>query len=246
MSYQIDYRDRIYEKYASAFQDLSETFDEKASRIWGSSYETYMSGWLPVSRKADIVDIACGGGKLLHFFKVRGYSNIKGVDLSEEQVRIARQVIPSVTEENGIDFLDRNRNSFDLITGLDIIEHLNKSEVLRFLDGAYAALKPGGRLILQTPNGDSPFFGSIRYGDFTHEVCFTSDSLSRLMKLAGFVDIQARGLGPLRWGRSLVSTLRWSVWQAIRLLLIVWSLAETGSRGSSIFTRVFIITGIKK
>jgi 2-polyprenyl-3-methyl-5-hydroxy-6-metoxy-1,4-benzoquinol methylase len=246
MSSEIEYRGRIYEKYASTFQDRPQTFDEEASHRWGSAYDTYLSGWLPSGKTADIVDIACGAGTLLHFFKHRGYSNIRGVDCSAEQVRIARQVVPVVAEENGIVFLDRHKECFDLITGFDIIEHFNKPEALHFLDVAYAALKPGGRLILQTPNGASPFFGSIRYGDFTHEVCFTSDSLSRLMKLAGFTDIQARGLAPQRWGRSVASTLRWGVWQAIRLVLIVWSLAETGSRGSGIFTRVFIITGIKQ
>ena len=246
MNSQIDYRDRIYEKYGSTFQDLPQIFDEEVSRRWGSAYDVYLSGWLPASFEANVVDIACGGGKFLHFLKERGYSSITGVDLSPEQVSLARQVVPDVAEENAIDFLDRHKDTFDLITGFDVIEHLNKSEVLRFLDAAYAALKPGARLILQTPNGDSPFFGSIRYGDFTHEVCFTSNSLSRLMKLAGFADIEARGLGPLRWGRGLASALRWGTWQAIRLAIAVWALAETGSRGSGIFTRVFIISGIKQ
>lgn len=245
MNSDIGYRNRIYDEYASKFQDASKLFDKEASRRWGSAYDVYFSGWLPANRASRIVDVACGGGKFLHFLQERGYSNIEGVDLSPEQINLARQVIPNITKDNCINYLENHKNSFDLITGLDIIEHLDKSESLRFLDAAYAALKPGARLILQTPNGDSPFSGTIRYGDFTHEVCFTPDSLSRLMKLAGFVDVEARGLGPLRWGRSLASTLRWGVWQAIRLSIAVWARAETGSRGSGVFTRVFVVSGIK-
>jgi 2-polyprenyl-3-methyl-5-hydroxy-6-metoxy-1,4-benzoquinol methylase len=76
--------------------------------------------------------------------------------VSPEQVQISRQVVPMVHEEDAIDFLEQNRAYFDLITGRDIIEHLQKPEVLHFLDAVLLALKPGGRLVLQTPNADSP------------------------------------------------------------------------------------------
>jgi 2-polyprenyl-3-methyl-5-hydroxy-6-metoxy-1,4-benzoquinol methylase len=191
----VDYRERIYENYATNFQDLSLSFDEANSRAWGKAYHHYFRGWLPTDKSASIVDIACGGGKLLHFFQELRYGDVRGVDLSPEQVRIARQVVPNVTEENVLDYLGNNLGAFDLITGLDIIEHLNKSEVMQLLDATFAALKPGGRLILQTPNSDSPWGMAIRYGDFTHEVCFNANVLTRLLALTGF-----RTWKRARWG----------------------------------------------
>jgi hypothetical protein len=46
-------------------------------------------------------------------------------------------------------------------------------------------------------------------------------------------------------GYSTASTLRWCVWQAIRAGLKVWNIAETGDAGSGVFTRVFLISGVK-
>jgi SAM-dependent methyltransferase len=243
---QIDYRTRIYERYASDFQDLSENFDGSAALRWGRAYNYYLRNWLPVEKNASIVDIACGGGKLLYFFKNMQYKNISGVDISSQQVELARQVIPTIDEADVLEWLEAHPSSFDLITGLDIIEHLDKPEVLRFLDACYVALKPDGRLVLQTPNAESPWGSMSRYGDFTHEVGFTPNLLTRLFNLAGFQEMEARETGPVPWGYSMISSLRFVIWQFIRLGLKIWNLAETGTAGSGVFTRVFLITGLKK
>jgi len=95
-----------------------------------------------------------------------------------------------------------------LITGFDIVEHFYKDEVLRFLDAAFAALKPGGRLILQTANADGPWGAQHRYGDFTHEVGFNTNSLGRLLRLTGFESVASRECGPPPCGYSIVSSIR--------------------------------------
>jgi 2-polyprenyl-3-methyl-5-hydroxy-6-metoxy-1,4-benzoquinol methylase len=240
------YRTRVYKEYATQFQDAKEDFDQAGSRRWGKAYDYYLRSWLPEDKAAAIVDLACGGGKLLHFLKDRGYHRLQGVDISQEQVRLARQVIPDVKESDILDFLVEHRDHFDVILGLDIIEHFQKDEVLRFLDGCCSALKLNGRLILQTPNGCTPWGGAIRYGDFTHEVCFTPNALTRLMQLCGFRDIEVREQGPIPWGYSAMSTARFAVWQAIRLGLKFWNVAETGNPGGGIFSRVFLASGCRK
>ncbi len=242
----MDYRTRIYEKYASGFQDTHQEFDAVAAARAGKVWDYYFRGWLPEQRDDSILDIACGNGKLLHFFKQRGYTNLTGVDISQEQVQIARQVLTNVIEANVLDFLETHSEAFDLITGFDIIEHFKKDEVLRFLDGCHAALKPDGRLILQTPNAESPWVTGIRYGDLTHEVCFTPNALTRLLRLCGFGGIGAREAGPVQWGYSIKSSIRYYMWQIIRWVLKLYNLTETGGTGSGIYTRVFLITAEKK
>lgn len=238
-----DYRSRIYKRYATNFQDAPAEFDPNAAMRWGRAYQYYFRSWLPSDGNARIVDLACGGGKLLYLLRFYGYGNAEGVDVSPEQVALARQVGLAVHEGDALDFLEAHPGMYDLITALDLIEHLHKPEVLRFLDGCRAALKPGGRLILQTPNAESPWGSLHRYNDFTHEVGFNPNSLSRLLRLAGFVAVEARELGPVPWGYSLASTGRWLIWQAIRLGLKLWNIAETGSAGSGVVTRVFVISG---
>jgi 2-polyprenyl-3-methyl-5-hydroxy-6-metoxy-1,4-benzoquinol methylase len=240
-----DYRTRIYNRYPTNFLDASEIFNIKAALRWGQGYSYYLRDWLPLDKNADITDVACGGGNLLHFFKHKQFKNVSGIDISPEQVKLARQVTSSVDEANVLDWLEEHPSAFDLITGLDIIEHFNKSEVLHYLEASYNALKPGGNLILQTLNAESPWSGSIRYGDFTHEVGFTPDLLSRLLNIVGFQDMEIRETGPVPWGYSLISSFRYLIWQSIRLGLKIWNLAETGSVGSGVFTRVFLIRGLK-
>jgi len=239
------YRDRIFRNYASQFQDSDLSFDRTASIRWGKAYKYYLRGWLPKSPDADIIDLACGGGKLLHFLKDQGYRNIHGVDISPEQVELSRQIAPDVTRANILDYLEGRREVFDVMIGLDIIEHFSKDEAFSFLDKCFAALKPGGRLILQTPNADSPWGTVHRYGDFTHEICFNPNSLARILDLCGFRNVVAREQGPVPRGYSLKSTARAMAWTVVRSGLKFWNVVETGNAGSGIFSRTFIVSGAK-
>jgi 2-polyprenyl-3-methyl-5-hydroxy-6-metoxy-1,4-benzoquinol methylase len=240
----LSYRQRIYENFASRFQDAPESLDFAEVQRWGKAYDYRFRGWLPARKEAAIVDLACGGGKLLYFFKQRGYQVLSGVDISPEQVMLARQVVPEVIKGNVLDFLEAHPQTFDLLTGLDIIEHFHKDEVLRFLDLCHAALRPGGRLILQTPNAES-FWGCMhRYNDFTHEIAFNPNLLRRLLALCGFKEIEARETGPIPLGHSAASTVRYIVWQGFRGVLKLWNLAE-GHTSSGVFTRTFLVSGVK-
>lgn len=240
-----DYRTRIYEKYATGFQDADKAFDSAAASRWGKAYDYYLHGWMPENKNAAIVDLACGGGDFLYFFKERGYAHLCGVDISPEQVLLSKQIIPDVTEGNVLEFLESHPHTFDLITGLDIIEHLYKDEVLRFLDLCYGSLKRGGRLILQTPNADSILGSTVFYGDFTHEVCFNPNVILRLLRLCSFTGEEAREQCPVPNGYSMKSSVRYVIWQGIRAGLKLWNIAETGGAGSGVFTRVFLVSGVK-
>ena len=134
---------------------------------------------------------------------------------------------------------------FDVILGLDIIEHFQKDQALRFLDGCCSALKPGGRLILQTLNVDSPWGTVHRYNDFTHEICFSPNSIAHIMRLCGFRDIETREQGPIPWGYSAKSMDHFAVWQGIRFGMKLWNVVETGNNASEIFSRVFLASGRK-
>ncbi len=240
----MNYRTRIFERYASCVQNSPLIFDEIEAAQYSKAYEIYLRGWLPLHKEASILEIGCGGGKLLYFLKKKGYSNLHGVDISPEQVNLSKQVIENVTEGNAVEFLLMHINSFDLIVGVDIIEHLKKDEVFDFLDACYNALKTGGRFILQTPNAESPMGLMHRYHDFTHEVAFDSHSLGKLLSLCGFSEIIPRETGPVIHGTK--SFFRYLIWKVFRTFLILWNLAETGSKGSGIYTRVFLISAIKE
>ncbi len=232
------YREELFTNYRTV-QALPAKADLAKAERWGEAYDTYLRGWLPASHEARIADLACGNGYLLHFFLRRDYRNVQGVDISPEQLAVAKQICEHVQLQNGTDFLSSHPTAFDLITSLDLIEHLTKDELLQFLRAAYGALKPGGRLVLQTPNCASPFGVVQRYLDFTHEIGLTPNSLAWLLRLTGFAQFEAREQGPVVHGAK--SFVRAVLWRLLRLSFITRDLIETGA-AQSIYTRVFIVS----
>jgi 2-polyprenyl-3-methyl-5-hydroxy-6-metoxy-1,4-benzoquinol methylase len=237
----VDYRQRIYSNYRTV-QALPPKVDLVAADRWGRAYDTWLRGWLPTVKTASIVDVGCGGGLLLRFFQRHGYNNQMGVDLSTEQLAAARQVCANVHLEGATEFLTARPGAFDMVVSFDLIEHLRKDELLDFLGAAHDALRPGGRLILQTPNCASPFGIVQRYADFTHEVGLTPNSLTWLLRLSGFQTIEAREQGPVVHG--LKSLIRFGLWKLVRLGFLLFDLIETGS-AERVYTRVFVVSAVK-
>ena len=233
-----DYREIIYARYASQYMTEYLVYDQSRYDREAVSLQARLEHWLPADKDANILDVACGAGQFLYFLNKKGYVNVAGVDVSPEQVEISRNVCSNVVLTDALAYLTEHKNAFDLITGFDVIEHFHKSELFPILDAMHAALKPGGRLILQTPNAESPWGMKVRYGDLTHELAFEPSVLRRTLAAAGFVSYEARECGPFVHGFK--SFIRCGIWQILRQFLKLWNLAEVGNAGSGIYTRVFI------
>jgi len=239
------YRKTLFEDYADSFKNDTGRFDHSAAEKWEPCLAYYLKNWLRAEKDAHIIDLGCGDGRIIYLLQRMGYTNVVGVDISESQLRIARQVSNRVVNADVLEYLTNTSKKYDLILSLDLIEHLTKDEVLKFLDLCKARLNTSGRLILQTPNASSPFFGDVRYGDFTHELCFTPKLLSQLVSRAGFADIECRETGPVPAGYSFRSSIRYVLWQLIRMFFCLVQMTETGGCGQRIYTRVFLMSAVK-
>jgi 2-polyprenyl-3-methyl-5-hydroxy-6-metoxy-1,4-benzoquinol methylase len=200
--------------------------------------------WLPKNRDAALVDIGCGPGGLLRMFREKGFTSLKGIDISPECVAEAQQICPHVIQANCLDYLRNKTNTSDVIIAFDVIEHLRKDEVVELLDSAHRALRSGGSLIIQTPNAESPFGLAVRYKDFTHELALETSSMTQLAALSGFAAIETKECRPHVHG--IVSAIRYLGWQFIRFVLMAWNLIEAGSAGSGVYSRVFLARLVKK
>ena len=103
----------------------------------------------------DILDVGCGYGEYSRVIAEKGY-NVHGIDRVESFVTIAKEfnTIPNTTFEKrdlfGSPFPD---NSFDGIVFFETIEHVDNP--VDFLKEFERILRPGGFVIISTPNSTS-------------------------------------------------------------------------------------------
>ncbi len=240
-----DYRTRVYQYYVSRYLSLAKTYytyDEKFYENWARVAMGRIRRLLPERKDAAICEVACGHGGLLYALKRLGYTNMVGIDISAEQVELARKIWPNVILGDAVEFLQNRPGTFDLIVAFDFLEHFRKEEVFRTLDVFYAALREGGRVILTTPNAESPL-ATDAWGDFTHEVTFTPNSMKQILQIVGFNEVQVLPAEPVPHG--VFSTIRWILWQGFKALIYFYNLVETSRPGSGVFTRGMIATAIK-
>jgi len=244
-SEEYSFRKRTYEAYVSKRARPGTSYQESDYRRWAESAQTRFAGWFPKDHSLPILDLGCGHGNGLYLLERSGYANLTGVDLGSEQLTLAAKYAPAavLVHDDVFHYLAGCSEQFALILCLNVIEHFDKNELLRFLDLLVNALKPGGRVIFETPNAESPWFGAVAFADLTHEWFFTPRGLSDLLGLVGLEGFEARSSEPeKRLGKTLI---RHVTWLLFKWSLTAWNLAETGSTGSGIYTRVFAASAVK-
>ena len=79
---------------------------------------------LPKDKSVSIIDLAAGHGTLLQCLKKSGYKNLKGIDLSKEEVNIGNELgITELFEDNIFHFLENTEETYDVIFLIDVLEH---------------------------------------------------------------------------------------------------------------------------
>lgn len=145
----------------------------------------------------NIIDIGCGDGTLLA--KIKKGNNLYGTDIVESQL-VKAEKIGAKTAIVNIDEkpLPYENDFFDVAIASEVIEHLFLPDNL--IKEAYRILKPGGKLILTTPNvaslgrrmlllfGRQAFLEVSPYEENAvgHLRYFTAESLKKLAEKYGF------------------------------------------------------------
>lgn len=202
-----DYRVNFYNHYVSKFKGV----DTQLSVESISSYFALCEhNFLPLFKESEpedtFLELGCGPGNMLEFLTRCGFKQVKGIDISSEQVELANKRGCDAEVADVFEYLDGKQDTFDLIIALDFIEHFHKEELLLLARLIFKSLKKDGKLILQTPNGAGLFPHQIIYGDLTHLTIFTQASMQQLLRMVGFdnfhfteSDLMRRRRGRLLW-----------------------------------------------
>lgn len=231
MSDDYNWRKQVYDHYISSGQ--APLAASKTARNLFASRAPYVN-WLikthiPPTKDITIVDLGCGHGTYVYFLKQHGYEDVRGVDISIEQVEYAHELgLETVIHSDLLNFLEGcDDASIDVILMIDILEHMDRESVFSILNRVHRVLRQGGICIGHVPNAAGIFGIQVRYNDITHELAFTDRSIKQIFNTLGFQHVQAYEESPLIY--NLKSLFRWIIWATGTLPYRLLKLAESGS-----------------
>ena len=223
----VDWKRRLYDGYVTTGQ--SGNIQAAMLNKRNPYFENIIKKHLDKNCNISIIDIGCGQGTLIYNLKKLGFTKVKGVDVSQEQINLAHKAgISEVICQDLHKFLShQNKNLFDVVFLIDILEHIDKSEVLDFLDKINALMTEGAKVVIHVPNAAGIFGMKVRYGDFTHENAFTQKSIIQVLSSCNFEEIRCFEDKPIVHG--IKSLIRYLLWELSIIPFRLIMLAETGA-----------------
>jgi SAM-dependent methyltransferase len=165
-------------------------------------YAVYAERFSPAAR---VADLGCGRGEFLELLAARGVEGV-GVDADEGMVRAVSAKGLTAVKAQAVPYLQQNAASFDGIFAAHLIEHLSPEGVQSLVRAAVAALRPGGRLILVTPNPNNLQMQLRDFWiDLQHVRFYSQEIIRWIVHDAGLRDIEVGENATYRAGPGLAS-----------------------------------------
>lgn len=170
-------------------------------RFWHQ--KKFLDVALDLPKSGRILDLGCSAGSFLDMMaESRTDLTGVGVDIASRQINYARLNVESkyagrvkfVQVDEREPRLPFEDHSFDAVTCIEVIEHIHPYLALRMLADARRLLKPGGKLIVTTPNYRSAWpliewllekASPVKYHD-QHINKYTPNSLIKFMECGGY------------------------------------------------------------
>ncbi len=159
-----------------------------------------------VGRPGHLLDVGCADGLFLQMARELGWS-IAGVEVASEMAaKTSRRLgIPIHTNLEEL-----SNEAYDAVSLWEVVEHL--ADPVSFLQRLSCHLRPGGVLLLSTPNtghwqAQRQKENWVSYRPPAHLFYFDRDSLSRCLEQAGFENTSIAGISPLPQLPPLVDRL---------------------------------------
>lgn len=177
--------------YGDALLDWWERDLGKLLSFFGPLAELAKRGtmWLPAEKRGALLDVGCGDGSFMRHMRGLGWQ-VSGIeqDALASETALARLGTDCVYREIG-DASAARPDGFDVVTLSHVIEHL--LDPIDTLVACLDCLKPGGCLVIATPNFKSRahrHFGRhwLHLDPPRHIQLYDPDTLDTLVQRAGF------------------------------------------------------------
>lgn len=208
------------------YQHRARTEGFVVQRFWHAEKERLVDTWARPTPGQSVLDVGCGSGVIAAHLAGHG-AEVLGVDGNPAAIAYARETFrrPGLTFSSAlVDELASPPSSFDRIYCLELVEHLYPEQAAVLLARLHYLTRPGGTLLLTTPN----------YRGLWPLLEWALDRSGRVPRLAGDQHVS-------RWHRrSLSQVLTSSGWEIERVAtfstfapfasVLGWRLAQGLSR----------------
>lgn len=178
----IEAKKQFYRAFEERFRGSRENIKEKL--------KIYLPFIRPLHQKYPkgiVVDIGCGRGEFIELMQDEQI-NAKGIDLDEGMLEAGLSLGLDMERGDGLSFLrTMEDDSAIAVTAFHVVEHISFDELQDLINEVLRVLKPGGLIILETPNPENIRVSSETfYLDPTHLRPIPSGLLSFITEYYGY------------------------------------------------------------
>jgi O-antigen chain-terminating methyltransferase len=137
------------------------------------------------------LDLGCGRGEWLELLVNHGFT-AKGIDLDAGMLQACQALNLNVQQGDALDYLQAQPDqSHVIVSAFHVVEHITFEQLENLVNQALRVLKPGGLLIMETPNAENIRVATHGfYLDPSHQKPIPSELLIFLAEYAGFETIK--------------------------------------------------------
>ncbi len=141
----------IFPYHHLPYLDKDKNVVNHRSLSWGFKYFCYLLRTKELTEAlnpASVLDVGCGEGRFLGLLNNEIDRKV-GVDLSERPILFAKAFHPEIEfhAKNAADL----QETFDIVTAIEVLEHIPDEQITQFLSTVYSRTKPGGHIIICVP-----------------------------------------------------------------------------------------------
>lgn len=152
--------------------------------------------------KLQVLDYGCGGGWFLKVLGAAGFRMLHAYDVTPSVLRATAEKYPHVTFWEGNSHFPSvlPDETFDLITSIEVVEHIPVAQKQAYFDDLYRISRQNAIVILTTPNGALKRLALPPHEAQPVEDWVTLRDLKDLARSAGFTVVAAGTEGIRRYG----------------------------------------------
>jgi SAM-dependent methyltransferase len=182
--------DEVYAAFENQFRGTPEHIKE--------GLKVYLPLLKDAGITSDILDLGCGRGEWLELLREEGL-RARGVESNRAMIDNRHGQNLEIVDADAVSYLrGLPENSLRAVTAFHFVEHVGLAELIDLLDEIKRVLKPGGLLVVETPNPKNLVVGACNfYSDPTHHKPLFPETLEFILNHRGFVRTQLQYLHPV-------------------------------------------------